>query len=199
MLKNLPVLMCFVVASLHSLAQCPSNKGQVDLLASYGFVAADMVAGNPHADAPHRTGTGTASAGIRYFLYNRLSLGINLSSYSEDDFYTSRLPPVVTTSKLTVNTTVFAMEFCYVYTFRKYLELYSILGAGPGFVTTETTTISSGAKSKSTENKLKAHYSPVAIRAGGRLGGFLELGFGYKGFVNLGVSYKFGRPCWWKN
>lgn len=39
--------------------------------------------------------------------------------------------------------------------------------------------------------KLTGHVSPFGIRIGRKLGGFLELGLGYKGLFNFGMSYRF--------
>ncbi|MFI5195575.1 MAG: hypothetical protein ACHQD8_00660, partial [Chitinophagales bacterium] len=39
--------------------------------------------------------------------------------------------------------------------------------------------------------KLTGYYSPFGMRFGGNLGGFIELGIGYKGMLNGGISYMF--------
>lgn len=39
--------------------------------------------------------------------------------------------------------------------------------------------------------KLTGHVSPFGIRIGRKLGGFMEVGLGYKGLFNFGMSYRF--------
>ena len=38
-----------------------------------------------------------------------------------------------------------------------------------------------------------AYCSPVGIKFGKKLGGYIEIGIGYKGMINGGISYRFGK------
>ena len=93
------------------------------------------------------------------------------------------------------------MELYYIYYFRKRLEIYTLAGFGPAFISTDYTYPNgnpSAANTSPKEDHIRAQYTPIGVRYGGRLGGFVELGLGYKGVINGGISYKFGSPCWWK-
>lgn len=212
-MKKLAIGFVFVALcpSHACIAQCPSNKGQLDISVSQGIITSDQVA------QQFTTGDNTNSSGnnkkltynsgatffsIRYFMYNRLALGISGGITNERGQYTDRTNPSFITSTYKQGITTYAIELYYIYTFRKYFEVYTLIGAGPSFTKTGTTTFTTpnatGAVTNTSDNNLKAQYSPIGIRFGGRLGGFLELGVGYKGVINGGISYKLGRSCWWK-
>lgn len=46
--------------------------------------------------------------------------------------------------------------------------------------------------------KITGHISPFGIRIGRKLGGFMELGLGYKGLFNFGMSYRFKTKGWFQ-
>jgi hypothetical protein len=99
-----------------------------------------------------------------------------------------------------VNTQTVAVELYYVYYFRKYLEVYTFAGAGPEFSSTATkATTLNGETTNLKNDKFKAQYTPLGLRLGGRFGVYAEVGYGYKGLVNTGVSFKLGPASWWKN
>lgn len=52
-----------------------------------------------------------------------------------------------------------------------------------------------GSELEKTNNRSKwtAQFCPIGVRVGGQLALFAELGFGYKGFFNGGLTIKFGR------
>ena len=189
--------------SLPARAQCPSNKGQVEIALSYGnkplnneFTTASAVPNvvTRNAGAPFAT--------LRYFLYNRLAFGLACGTNSEKGHYADRLVPTRIMSTYTQTINFVTLEAYYVYKFRKFLEIYTSFGIGPGFTTITTTTVSTNTSPETVsvlkDTGLKLHYIPVGIRFGGRLCFFAESGIGYKGLVDGGVAFKFGQPCWWK-
>ncbi len=201
----------FIIAALAhkgiALAQCPSNRSQLEITASYGLITGNQFAENfnsaENTDSKTRTySSGNPFLSVRYFLFNRLALGASVGNTSEKGQYPDRTNPAFIVSTYRQSYTMVAMELYYIYYFRKHLEIYTIAGFGPSFSTVETATYLSpnvpGPVTTASEDKIKAQYTPVGVRYGGRLGGFLELGMGYKGLINGGVSYKFGSPCWWK-
>ncbi len=199
------VVLLFVLFSGEVIAQCPSNKAQLEIAAGYGAVNSDnFTEGLNNTNAmPGKSGnhSGTPFLIVRYFLFNRLGFGAFAGTANEQGWYGDHIITSKTVSYKKVQTTV-ALELYYIYTFRKRLEVYTSLGVGPAFISTETTTYlnpaDEGTIMTAKEEKIKAHYTPLGVRYGGRLGCFLELGIGYKGFINGGISCKFGSPCWWK-
>lgn len=91
-----------------------------------------------------------------------------------------------------------AMEVRYYYLRRGPLRIYSMAGIGTHFYQQLTsfnynlngTTVILDSRD---ERTIGATYqvSPLGIRYGRRLGGFLEAGYGYKGIVNAGVALRF--------
>ena len=122
-------------------------------------------------------------------------MGIN----TEKGTFNDATFPSASTGSYTVSNKTVAMELYYIYLFRKYIELYTFAGVGPTSSTEQNTLSGSFGSSRQSESKagLKGQYTPIGIRAGGRLGAYAELGYGYKGLVNLGISFKLGPSCWW--
>ncbi len=185
-------------------AQCPSNKYQWDLSVSYGYTTN----GISYTDAA-QDGNKTISQypqpaffTVRYFLYNRLAIGAGAGITSEQGKYYDPTHLSSQAGTYAASSTTMAVELYYVYHFWKFVEVYTFAGAGPSFISVSSTYTSPGLgfPSETTRNTImKGQYTPVGIRLGGRLGGFAELGYGYKGIINAGISYKLGPTCWWKD
>lgn len=195
-----------IAYSLISNGQCPSNKAQLEVAVSYGIITGSQVAdrfnNTDNSDGKTRTyNSGNSFITVRYFLFNRLALGLSGGITNEKGQYTDRTNPSLISSTYKASYTTIAVELYYIYSFRKRLEIYTLAGAGPSFTTIQTTTylgVTTGVTTTNKEDKIKVQYTPIGVRYGGRLGGFLEIGIGYKGLINGGISYKFGSPCWWK-
>ena len=84
----------------------------------------------------------------------------------------------------------------FVYFKRGVVELYGGAAAGVNLVNhTEKSlnqTATSNAKKSDLSTTFAYQVNPIALRVGNqRIGGFLEAGLGYKGFVTAGVSLRF--------
>lgn len=178
---------------------CPSNRGQVEVAVSYGSVSPRQIQADPYSTITATTGATGVS--VRYFRYSVLAFGLSgciltEKGQTEDVFNKPAIKSTYTQRIVTI-----ALEIYYVYGFRKYFEAYTFLGAGPAFAEITTDINAKGsAKAYTTQqstNSIKMQYTPIGVRVGGRIGGFAELGFGYKGLINLGITYKLGGPCWW--
>lgn len=196
------IICCIALLLTHLCdGQCPSDRSQLEIAASYG-VATSSQLGSAESNKTETYYSGARFVTLRYFPFNRLAIGASIGATEERGQYTDRLNPSVISSTYNQHVTVVVLEFYYIYFFRKYVEVYTLLGAGPAFTTTETTTYlapnTTGATTSASEDRFKIQYSPVGLRIGGRLGAFVELGVGYKGIVNGGVSFKFGHSCWWR-
>lgn len=138
---------------------------------------------------------------MRYFFFNRLAFGLTCGFLSESGKYTDPYNPSYTPGTYTKHTTVAAFEVYYIYMFRKYMELYTLAGIGPSFSNMNIDVNQpggSGSTNIETQNVVKVQYTPIGIRYGGKLGAYAELGIGYKGVFNAGISYKLGPGSWWK-
>lgn len=192
-------LIFLMAASLCSVAQCPSNKRQLDIAVSYGIVPADQLAQTiPGETITYNSGATFITA--RYFMYNRLAFGFSCGIENEKIQFADPRGLAPTTNSAKKITTI-AAELYYIYFFRKYLELYTLCGIGPGLATTTAIPdhpVTSGVSETNHQNIFRAQYTPIGVRIGGRLGGFAEAGIGYKGLVCAGLSFKLGPSSWWK-
>jgi outer membrane protein W len=205
------VLILLIACSFASKGQCPSDKRQFDIIINQGFITGDQLADQVKANDNASAGSGgkseTYNSGatfitVRYFLYNRLAFGFAGGINNVRGQYTDSYHPSLIISTYKQSNTTIAAEFYYIYFFRKYLEVYTFLGVGPSFTTTTTavdaTLFAPATTVIENRDELKLQYTPIGIRLGGRIGGFAELGIGYKGIFNAGISVKLGPSCWWK-
>lgn len=84
----------------------------------------------------------------------------------------------------------------FVYFKRGVVELYGGASAGVNLVNHTEKSLNKTATSSAKKNDLSTNFAyqvnPIALRVGNqRIGGFLEAGLGYKGFVTAGVSLRF--------
>lgn len=84
----------------------------------------------------------------------------------------------------------------FVYFKRGVVELYGGASAGVNLVNHTEKSLNKTAASSAKKNDLSTTFAyqvnPIALRVGNqRIGGFLEAGLGYKGFVTAGVSLRF--------
>ncbi|MDR1846694.1 MAG: hypothetical protein LBR17_01070 [Bacteroidales bacterium] len=78
----------------------------------------------------------------------------------------------------------FAAEFSVHYLNSKWVQLYGMVGTGVSIAISPDAII----KTVVIPN---FHLSPFGLRVGKDIGGFFEIGYGYKGILNFGISYKF--------
>ena len=207
---KLTILLLFAVAGINAAyAQCPSNKRQLDISVSYGVISTDQVFGVPNDDGATVSGQKTLTSApgspfinVRYFFFNRLAFGVTCGFLSESGKYVDTYAPSITgTGTYASHSTVTAFEVYYIYLFRKNMELYTLGGIGPSFsnanITTNVLGLSTTSHAESV-NTTKVQYTPIGIRYGGKLRAYAELGIGYKGVFNAGISYKLGPGSWWK-
>ncbi len=95
--------------------------------------------------------------------------------------------------QITVKATTFAIEFDYRYVVKETLQLYS--GIGIGYTFGDEEFIQNPGSGQIIENGNVNHFNCqfnfFGIRYGKSFGVFAELGYGYKGVLNGGVSFQF--------
>lgn len=201
--KRLYAFILLLLLSFRVGAQCPNSFHMLDVAVSYGSISPGQVKLGVQAENKKINSiSGATFVSVRYFLYAYLSLGFTGGSISEQGQYSTSYSATTIKSTYTQTSTTIAPELYYVYTYKRYFEAYTLLGAGVAFTKVTTTTRATPYTPESTAatayEGVKMQYTPIGIRVGGHLSAFAELGFGYKGLLNAGVSWKFGRPCWWK-
>ena len=85
----------------------------------------------------------------------------------------------------------FAVEPIFNYVYKPAWQLYGSLGLGTTIVTFANATFNDGTNAKLSLAYVNAHFTPIGVRFGKEFGGFVELGYGYKGILNAGVNYRF--------
>lgn len=169
---------------------------KIEVYGAYGLGSAqeiidglsDMVttissAGITGSSTDHRYGP--VMVGVNYYLTPRLSAGVlysNTSSRSTvsagssaDSYY-----------KNTYNVFMARTDYRYV---NHMIQLYSGISVGTSFAKTKPEDKANTKTASSTDFAYQVN--AFGIRAGKNIGAFAELGFGYNGIVNLGVSAKF--------
>ncbi len=71
------------------------------------------------------------------------------------------------------------------------VNFYALLGLGSTFAFERVENDATGQKITMNDNYFTFQVTPFGIRLGKKLSGFAELGYGYKGIMRLGASYKF--------
>ena len=84
-----------------------------------------------------------------------------------------------------------APECQVIYKQKGIITYYGFIGVGNAFIKGKYTSKTSNAMETYTANYANPQITPFGIKAGKKLCGFGEVGFGYKGIVHLGVGYNF--------
>ena len=133
----------------------------------------------------------TPFAGYRHWFTNRFGLGgifafdaNSVEVYNEND----------RTQMRTINRRymTFAVEPIFNYVYKPSWQLYGYLGLGTTIVSFADATFDNGTKvNVSRVPYINVHVTPIGVRFGKEFGGFAELGYGYKGILNAGFTYRF--------
>ena len=136
----------------------------------------------------------TPFIGYRYWLTNRFGLGgtfaydvnsVKVYNGTNDDRTTQM-------RKMNRYYMTFAVEPTYNYVYKPTFQLYGSLGLGVTIVSFENATFDDGTDADvSRLPYVNVHFTPIGARFGKEFGGFVELGYGYKGILNAGISYRF--------
>ncbi len=192
----------FMVISGAAYAQ--TFRGQSEFSGSYGIGSFQEIMqssfgfGGGSGYTSVDNATGNLFINYRYYLSNRIAVGIvvgkeQFSTSSFDDYYNSNGGPY---RKATYNYTTVATEFLVNYLNKRWVRLYTYFGSGCSFYkvnSSEYDVANIGWVSTGSGDHVgfNLQYVPVAVSVGGMLSGFFELGMGYKGFVNGGLSFRF--------
>ncbi len=132
---------------------------------------------------------GAAYFTYRFNLLKKMSLGITCGvDFSNADIVDNRNAYFGNTRKTYLTS---ALECKYKYADKKIVSFYGFLGIGYSWLFTKDNYIMDpqGMKFvKMIKNHLDGQITPIGIRIGKTFGGFIELGIGYKGFLNAGLS-----------
>lgn len=95
------------------------------------------------------------------------------------------------TGKQEIDYFTIAAEATFYYMNREHVRLYGLIGVGGTFVQQTDRDANSSYLEVRNYNYLNFQLSPIGIEAGAQqFGGFMELGFGYRGIISLGAYFR---------
>ena len=193
MMKHLFNLLLFLLFVSGTTTAQSTEKN--DILLSYGIFTTNEIINITYSvmfdivdyHTENENYTGTIILNYQYNLSNRLLLGgifafskATSDAYSGDDKIGTEDDTGIT----------FALESKYRYINKKNFQMYS--GAGLGLTWTYCTlNPTKGQSQKSTYSYFDFQVIAAGLRFGNAFGGFIEVGIGYKGILNAGISYQF--------
>ena len=201
MLKDL--ILALPVLFLTSLINIPltAQTRQIDLSAGIGFVSFDQLnieLGSERGPLVVNHSSFISFVSGKYFLAKKFAIGVtvatqNITGNSNDTWIsaTGHTPFSYNMTTLTI-----APEITLAYVRRKFFIFYTILGAGYDHYFVNYSYYNSyggNGDYKIIPNNINWQYTPLGFRFGNTLSGFLELGLGYKGLLNFGMSYRIGK------
>ena len=198
-----PVIFVLLYMPIQVMAQY--HKGDVEMGIGGGSLSSTAVTlainaalGGEKEPLEYSSGSGTLFLSGKYFLKERLALGITLgteklSGYSNMDWTiaSSNTPFTYTIHKQTI-----ATELTMIYSNNRNVRLYGLIGLGfSQFIVNYQFSGLPDINDKwlIPAGNIAAQVTPIGIRVGNTFGLFLEFGYGYRGMVNMGLSYQFKR------
>lgn len=178
-------MLCFACLFLLVWQQAFCQKGEQDITLSYGFFSTPIIASSlGKVVASFITGSdtqlkavGPLTVGYTYHLGDRVTVGIT-GSYTQATLHVNDSGEIFSRNKY--------------YTFMPQSTLFlgrkDKVEAYVGLAFGATYYIHSSDSYQEQSPQLSYQVTPIGVRTAGRTGAFLELGYGYKGIVNVGLS-----------
>ncbi len=187
-------------------SQAQIEQGQFETSGSIGALSgiqivrgAGQALGGGSDRVPEYDSYGSANFIItgKYFFGSRCAVGLSLSLQSINGSSNNDYTLAVSRPSYSYDRTYFTIcpEMTFVYVNRRWFRFYALFGAG---IATVTTKISyelgyTGYDNKTSGIDFNAQITPLGFGFGGQLKGNIEIGLGYKGLLNAGISYTFGK------
>lgn len=198
-------LIILTILSLTSIEICAQSTGfkRHEIELNYSYFTADGMIGNFYSEflvkmppddenslfIHNHKSLGAIFLTYRYNVIKRFSVGLSCGLDITNAEIINKYKTVFGESKKIYITP--AVELKFIYIDKKIVRLYGFLGVGysfafyknhfnPGMPTNKVGDL--------IENHLNGQLTPLGIRLGKKFGGFLEIGLGYKGLLNVGIS-----------
>lgn len=168
------------------------KKGQFDVSVGGGiFSPAQVSLGGDRESLIYGGISGYFLTG-RYFLTKRLAIGVAcgaqvINGKVNNSWAMRTQNPMYTFSQVDI---VLAPELTLVYMSKPLFQAYGSIGTGVSRYSENRNYDNAGGHSKTEGVAIEGNITFLGLRIGRQLGGFLELGVGYKGVVSGGVSYR---------
>jgi len=202
--SSVSLLAVFCLLSFASVAQ--TYEGEYDICLSYGVYSgrqfADQGTMDNNGDGTQETSnSGNIFITGRYFLESRFSVGITagFQTIKGGVYY---YDGILENTYSMINKTI-AAEMTMVYMNKRRVQMYVLTGFGVSMSSVTSNDPVNNSYTPGigptmifepmTGTRFNWQLDPVCIRVGGKLAGFAELGLGYKGILNAGISYRVGK------
>jgi hypothetical protein len=185
-------------------AEAQTYTGDFEATLSYGMYSGTEVFSMKYAyglydEGGYRYGeytqtahTGNLFGSFKVHLTNRTAVGLTLGVQSLSYSYINNGPSYYFNNfatKATITTLAIEIKRIYSNANHKYFQFYGLGCIGARYMYENQTP---GQEYNMLPRFfINSQISPLCVRYGGNLGGFLELGFGCKGIINGGISYKY--------
>lgn len=206
MVKKISFLLCMGLMMGHY-SNAQSKKGDVEFSLGYGALSAPKIM-NEAIDLLRMVGTlgtdyetnkstyGPLSLTGSYAVTNKFKLGVALTIERDKSELWSKSLNGNNQKKqgdINVDSYGFMASGSFSYVNKEYLQLYSGLAAGVCIrrESFDKEPTSSMEEESSSYTRFAYQITGIGIRLGGKLAGFAEVGYGYKGIVSTGISYRF--------
>ena len=186
----LVIVMCFTP---HLRAQTRQWDQEISLgfgfksgteILGFGFIAANSTDDNDYKETANK---GMYFASYRGYVASHVALGITVGtqffSFNHFTDYSGITPDFQFNGNVT--TIAFEVKLVYPRINLQYFQLYALMGVGYSFFS-ETATPYQTLPSRF----FNSQWTPLGLYFGDNFGGFVELGFGYKGLLNAGIAYR---------
>lgn len=202
-----PVLLLSVLCSTSALAQTESqfyqNEIKVEIndglpptfLFAFGDAIDDVIQSNQNEISDEEDITPFLSITYNHFLSHKLAVGVDVGyySYQTDEVYEDQDTHEKTYAHSNWTLFSIAPNIKYIYVDHPAFDFYgrALIGLLYGHSASEARSGSGTNTDSGNALFFMAQVMPLGVRFGRAFGGFVELGFGMKGFIGLGLSYKF--------
>lgn len=141
-----------------------------------------------------RQRTGAIFCNYLFSPIGSFSAGIGAGYQGETANFSTRNPvngPLQMIGSYTRRIFTIAPEIRVSYGYNDIINFYGLLGLGRSFYTEKVSNDANGTQETSKGGFWMFQVSPIGIKVGKKIAGFVEGGFGYKGLVRGGVSFRF--------
>lgn len=149
------------------------------------FLATGLTGG--YYTSKNKTFTGAYQLGYKYALTERLSLG---GTFAYEKITSDAFLENVKEGQFKNQYYTIAPEFDFKYVKSDILSIYSLVGIG-GTYTNRSRTSDTNEKVDDSTVYFNFQATPIGVKIGKSIGVYGELGFGYKGLLNIGAFARF--------
>ncbi|AXT62568.1 hypothetical protein D1816_20120 [Aquimarina sp. AD10] len=179
-MKTIKINMLFLLMGLSCITAQTKGTSQVSVGCGYASYDANVQSFDfDNNDDDDENNAGAINVGYKYAVSDRWMLG-GIIVYEK---ITNDINLQGETVRGTATVTTVGAEFDYRYISTQYFQMYSGFGVGYTFGNEKPT--------EDNINHFNCQLTGAGIRVGSTLAGFAELGFGYKGVINFGISLRF--------